>query len=88
MLCVVKKQNKNQLTVMNVDDTHSYLVMLPQRLSVRHCEQGDAHLCIKENTVWYSTSNQINIKTTGCQSLRHQLVINEFIQKLIFFIII
>lgn len=27
-----------------------YLVVLPQRLSVGHGEQGDAHLWIKENT--------------------------------------
>lgn len=29
----------------------SYLMMLPQRLSVGHCEQGDAHLRKEETAV-------------------------------------
>lgn len=49
--------------------------MLPQRLSVRHCEQGDAHLWIGENAV----SVTLDVRATTKQNTHCVCVYDVFV---------
>lgn len=58
---------------------NSYLVVLPQRLSVGHCEQRDAHLWTKKETKLTKSENNVVNYQYGQDMYHHHANFNQLL---------